>query len=44
MKLSVQSIYSERLTQVYKGTSPRGIGYIDLKWGYMGQLALKSFK
>ena len=44
MKLSIHSIYSERLTQVYKDTSPRDINYIDLKWGYMGQLALKSFK
>ena len=44
MKFSAHSVCSERLTQVYKGTSPRGIGYIDLKRGYMGKLALKSFK
>jgi len=44
MKLSVHSIFFREATKVYKGTSPRGKGYIDLKWGYMGQLALKSFK
>ena len=44
LKLSVHSIWSERLTQVYKGTHSRGRGYIDLEWGYLEQLFLKSFK
>ena len=42
--LSTTSVCSERLTQVYQGTSSRSRGYIGLKWGYMGQLVLKSFK
>lgn len=45
MKLSVLCVSSVRLTQTHKkkrSTSPRDTGYIDLKRGYMGQLALKS--
>ena len=38
LKLSGHSVCLERLTQVYKGTSSRGRGYIDLNQGYMGWL------